>query len=137
MASLTPLPKPQRGEKKRAKEQKLAQLAEYRAQQRALAIQRDNGLCAIAWFLYGRKEKMADVHHIYGRSNGEADTLWKEHYSNLLCVSREEHPGKITTPYGSKSLRYVEYVRNKANIAPINVSFVHTTPIYEMIPELK
>jgi hypothetical protein len=68
----------------------------------------------------------SEVHHIYGRSDGNEDTLWKEHYTNLIVVSRQVHPGRILTPGGSEKLAYVETARTKANKAPINIRFKHT-----------
>lgn len=93
----------------------------YRRLQRAIAIERDNGLCAICFFKHSKKVKAQEVHHVYGR-NKKIGT--REHYTCLLCVCRDCHPQPITSHVASTAEQEeIVDILHKANEQPINKDF--------------
>lgn len=114
-------PKPEKGGRKKDKADQKSALLDYRRVQSALAIQRDENLCAICYFQYNRATPRAEIHHVYGRGKHAGD--WREHYSSLLCVCKACHPSPIRDPGGNASLLWVEAVLAQANALPINKKF--------------
>jgi hypothetical protein len=97
-------------------------LDSYRKAQRNLAILRDNGLCAVCYFVKaGIKVPANDVHHVYGR--GRKAGNWRESFKCLLCVCRMHHPRPILVPGGNSGLAWIEDVLKSANETPINQDF--------------
>ena len=120
---MPPAPKPTKTERTKNKKDRHSRLVEYRSNQVALAILRDNSTCALCFFLHGKRTPRTQVHHVYSRGRDAGD--WREDYTNLLCVCNECHPLPIQTPGANADLAYVEDVLRLANEKPINPSFTH------------
>lgn len=116
------IPKPTKKSRTDEKEAKKAALKEYRAQQRKLAVFRDNGLCTIHYFLEHEEVPYDEVHHVYGRAKEAGH--WRENHASLLCVCRDCHPPPIQNIGASKNLGWVEYVMRLANSDPINRDYI-------------
>lgn len=116
-------PKPTRTDRLAGKKNRRSRLVDYRRNQVALAILRDDSTCVFCWYLHGKRTARTQVHHVYGRGKDEGD--WRENYTNLLCVCNDCHPLPIQTPGASANLGYVEDVRSLANENPINKKFSH------------
>jgi 5-methylcytosine-specific restriction endonuclease McrA len=115
-------PKPSKKDRKDGKEQRIDDLRIYRDQQYLLARTRDDGMCVVCYFLEGKKTRASETHHVYSRGKKAGD--WREHYTNLINVcSKKHHPQPIQTPGASKDLGWVEWLREQANLHPINENF--------------
>lgn len=93
-------PKPLKRDRLEARDERKIYLKEYREQQYCKAFERDGGKCALC----GKPAN--DVHHCYGRGVDAGD--WREHYTNLMCVCRGCHPGRIVGERAGKNLEFVE-----------------------------
>lgn len=114
-------PKPIKADRTKGKKDRQSRLGDYRRNQVALAILRDDSTCVFCWFSRGKRTPRTQVHHVYGRGRDAGD--WREHYTNLLCVCNNCHPLPIQTPGANEDLAYVEDVLRMANEEPINPSF--------------
>jgi hypothetical protein len=74
-------------------------LADYRLEQRKLAVERDDGLCQICLRVHGRTRLAQACHHVFGRSR-KVD--WRENSASLMCVCDECHPPPISLNYKDK-----------------------------------
>jgi hypothetical protein len=125
---MKPCPKPQKGNRQTANKVRLTELKHYRHEQYRIIKNRDGGYCTICYFIFGKKKKAHDVHHVYGRGRNQRD--YREQYVVMLSTCRECHPPAIHAgPGTTHSLGYVEAVLVKANKTPINSQFQHeSTP---------
>ena len=110
-----PKPKPQKGAKRKANEKRKRELAAYRKEQRALAIERDEGGCRFCEVARG-----TDVHHAYGRGRQAED--WREHFSNLITTCQSCHPAPIYVQPPKPHLEYVVELLDKINTEPRKAS---------------
>lgn len=117
----TAIPKPNKADRQEAKKQLKQSLKEYRAENAARAVLRDNDQCVFCWFLKGKVTPRADVHHVYSRGKKSGD--WREHYTHMLCTCKQCHPQPIKQPGSSEKLAWIEQVMYLANTNPINPDF--------------
>lgn len=116
-------PKPTKEERLQEKADRKEALRNYRREQVAIAILRDNNQCVFHYFLRGEYKQREEVHHVYSR--GREAGSFREHYTSLVCTCKECHPMAIQTPGASATLGWVEEVVRKANENPINPEFKH------------
>ena len=95
-----PIPKPLKSDRKKARDDRKRRLDEFRKEQYALARERDKDRCVFCG------KPAHDVHHSKGRGREIEDN--REHFTNLMCVCREHHPGRIVGDKAGKNLEYVE-----------------------------
>ena len=93
-------PKPLKDDRLEAKDDRKRRLLDYRRGQYVLAMERDRGACVFC----GKAAQ--DIHHVYGRGRSVGDD--REEFTNLMCVCRNCHPGRIVGDKAGKNLEYVE-----------------------------
>jgi hypothetical protein len=121
---MRPCPKPSRKIRVTAKADQRSELLDHRRKQYQLTASRDNDKCTFCWYLYGKRVKAVDVHHVYGR--GKDKGSWRENYRLMLCTCRTCHPLPVYAgPGTSIKLAYVEAILARANENPINKRFKH------------
>lgn len=101
------------------KQEQLEALKEYRREQAALAILRDNGYCVRCYWFPGHIKAYEHVHHTEGRGTYE-----KEHYTKLICLCAECHNLFSAMRVKEKSIHREQRELIKiANKHPINLKF--------------